>query len=169
MTDGRGLADFNSASAAELTTALLTLTHSAVWAGDLADGRPYPDLDALLDRSDQILAGIGVDQIDSALSGHPRIGERATGLDAESADRSAREQAGMESAHVEVTRALARANQSYEARFGRIYLVAAAGLSAPELLAKALGRLQNDPMTELEVVRTELARITRRRLMGRFG
>ena len=34
---------------------------------------------------------------------------------------------------------------AYEKRFGRIYLVAAAGLSATELLAKARARLGNDP------------------------
>jgi 2-oxo-4-hydroxy-4-carboxy-5-ureidoimidazoline decarboxylase len=53
---------------------------------------------------------------------------------------------------------------AYEDRFGRIYLVAAAGRSAEELLALLEARLDNDPETELDVVRRELARITRLRL-----
>ena len=51
-----------------------------------------------------------------------------------------------------------------EERFGRIYLVAAAGRSAGELLGLLRERLDNDPVTELGVVRGELARITRLRL-----
>ena len=60
--------------------------------------------------------------------------------------------------------AMARGNAAYEERFGRIYLVAAAGRSAEELLGLLEARLGNDPGTELGVVRRELARITRLRL-----
>ena len=47
----------------------------------------------------------------------------------------------MNTADAEQKRELAEVNAAYEQRFGRIYLVAAAGLSAAELLAKAQARL----------------------------
>ena len=66
----------------------------------------------------------------------------------------------MSQADASLQAAMARGNADYEERFGRIYLVAAAGRSAEELLALLTARLRNDPGPELDVVRTELARIT---------
>ena len=162
-----GLAGFNAADALDVRDRLLKLTAAPAWAEELTSDRPYESLDALLNRSDELLATVGEDQIDAALAGHPRIGERARAehFDDESAARSAREQAGMNSADAAQKEALARANEAYEQRFGRIYLVAAAGLSAADLLAKAQSRLRNEPGAELDVVRFELAKITRTRLL----
>ena len=70
----------------------------------------------------------------------------------------------MSRASASLQEAMARGNADYEQRFGRIYLVAAAGRSAEDLLALLRSRLNNDPDTELDVVRTELAIITRQRL-----
>ena len=110
------------------------------------------------------MSGLDETQIDSALAGHPRIGERAAGVDEESAARSAKEQSAMSQADTGVQEAVNQGNVDYEERFGRIYLVAAAGRSADELLSLLHQRLDNDPVTELEVVRQELARISRIRL-----
>ncbi len=72
----------------------------------------------------------------------------------------------MSHAETDVQEAITRGNAEYEKRFGRIYLVAAAGRSADELLSLLQQRLDNDPATELEVVRGELARISRIRLIS---
>ena len=154
----------NTADAEELRPRLLALTESPAWADELIARRPYDDLDALLTASDEIVLALPEAQIDAALAGHPRIGEKATGLDAESAARSASEQAGMSHANSSVQAAMARGNAGYEERFGRIYLVAAAGRSAEDLLGYLHVRLDNSPEVELETVRGELARITRLRL-----
>ncbi len=159
----------DAANADEAHSLLLTLTASPAWAGAVVAGRPYGDVTTLLDHSDALVAALSEDEVDAALSGHPRIGERAPSLDAGSAARSAREQAGMAEAGDRLKDAMAAANADYEARFGRIYLVAAAGRSAEELLALAEQRQANDPATELDVVRRELARITRLRLADTFG
>jgi 2-oxo-4-hydroxy-4-carboxy-5-ureidoimidazoline decarboxylase len=166
-SDTPGLATFNAADADDVRARLLTLTASPRWAEDLVADRPYADVDAVLARSDELLRAADEDQIDAALAGHPRIGERATAehFDDESAARSAREQAGVGSADADQKRQLAAVNAAYEQRFGRIYLVAAAGLSAAELLAKARARLGNEPEAELTVIRAELATITRTRLL----
>ncbi|MGA8248042.1 MAG: 2-oxo-4-hydroxy-4-carboxy-5-ureidoimidazoline decarboxylase [Nocardioides sp.] len=159
----------DAANADDVRDLLLTLTASPAWAGAVVAGRPYGDVDALLDHSDALVGALPEGEVDAALSGHPRIGEGAPSLDADSAARSAREQAGMAVADDRVKEAMASANADYEARFGRIYLVAAAGRTAEELLALVEQRLSNDPATELDVVRRELARITRLRLADTFG
>jgi 2-oxo-4-hydroxy-4-carboxy-5-ureidoimidazoline decarboxylase len=56
------------------------------------------------------------------------------------------------------------ANRAYEQRFGRIYLVCAAGRSGAELLADLRARLANDPDTEFAVTVRELGKIALLRL-----
>jgi 2-oxo-4-hydroxy-4-carboxy-5-ureidoimidazoline decarboxylase len=159
----------DAANADEARTLLLTLNAAPSWADQVVAGRPYGDVGTLLDRSDTLVSELSEGEVDAALAGHPRIGERAQSLDAEAAARSAREQSGMASADDELRAELVRGNADYEARFGRIYLVAAAGRSAPELLGLLRERLGNDAAAELDVVRRELARITRLRLADTFG
>jgi 2-oxo-4-hydroxy-4-carboxy-5-ureidoimidazoline decarboxylase len=65
-----------------------------------------------------------------------------------------------------VRSALGEGNRAYEAKFGHIYLVCAAGRSGEELLAILRARLDNDPATERQVMRTELMKINRLRLAG---
>jgi len=163
------LADLNHAPAQELRPRLLALTAAPQWADALVSARPYADLDSLLDASDELVVSLDESQVDAALAGHPRIGESGEGLDREPAARSAAEQSGMATADTATLDAMARGNAAYEKKFGRIYLVAAAGLSADELLALLRKRLQHDPEHELDVVRSELARITRLRLQSSWG
>ncbi len=155
---------FNTIPAHELRVRLLALTHAPQWADALLARRPYADFDELLTVSDALVTALPSDEIDSALAGHPRIGENAEGLDAESAARSAREQAAMSEADAEMQLQMARGNADYERRFGRIYLVAAAGRSAEEMVDLLHERLDNSDDVELDVVRAELARITRTRV-----
>jgi len=61
-------------------------------------------------------------------------------------------------------RSLAEGNRAYEERFGHVYLVRAAGRSGEELLALLRERLRNDPDTEAEIVRAQLAEITALRI-----
>lgn len=163
------LSELNRSPAEDLRPRLLRLTESPAWADALLAGRPYADAEALLATSDEIIRSLPEQEVDAALAGHPRIGERAAGLDPEQAARSAREQAGMARADASVQADMARGNAAYEDRFGRIYLVAAAGRTAEDLLGFLLERLDNDPAVELDVVRGELATITRRRLTDELG
>lgn len=159
------LADLNGAADDALRRRLLALTASPEWADALLAARPFADLATLLDTSDHVIAHLDESQVDAALAGHPRIGERAAHLDDEAAARSAKEQAGMSQADTAVRDAMARGNTLYEERFGRIYLVSAAGRSAEDLLSLLEERLGNGPGSELDVVRGELAGITRLRLI----
>ncbi|MFI9401779.1 2-oxo-4-hydroxy-4-carboxy-5-ureidoimidazoline decarboxylase [Nocardia sp. NPDC052316] len=156
--DGAGLAWFHALPADRATEALLTCCSSPAFARGLVEGRPYPSVDALLDTADAVLAGLPESEIDRALAGHPRIGERPDTA------ASAREQAGVATAADAVRSALAAGNRAYEARFGHRYLVCASGRSGSELLAILEDRLGNDAETERRVMRTELAKINRIRL-----
>jgi 2-oxo-4-hydroxy-4-carboxy-5-ureidoimidazoline decarboxylase len=94
------------------------------------------------------------------LRAHPRIGEGGGA----SADWSRQEQAGVGGADQDVRERLARGNAAYEARFGHVFLISAAGRDATEILAALQARLGNDPGTELRVAAAEHRRITRLRI-----
>jgi 2-oxo-4-hydroxy-4-carboxy-5-ureidoimidazoline decarboxylase len=103
--------------------------------------------------------------VTAALADHPRIGERPSG-DSASAAMSGREQAGVDAGDAELRRRLAEGNRRYEERFGRIYLVRAAGRGGQELVDLLEQRLANDAATELAVTRQQLGEIALLRLQG---
>ena len=155
---GIGLDAFNRLPAAQARDALLACCRANRWAAQVADGRPYPSRPALLAAAAGALTDADVSE---ALAGHPRIGQ-APAAGHSSFSRS--EQSGVAGADDSVRAELAAGNQAYEARFGHIYLVCAAGRSAPELLAILRGRLGHDPETERQAVRAELIKINDLRL-----
>ncbi len=64
---------------------------------------------------------------------------------------------------------LAEANRHYEARFGHVFLIAAAGKSADEILAALRARMDNEPVTEARVAAAEHRKIARMRLERMLG
>jgi OHCU decarboxylase len=150
---------FNQLSDEEAAAQLLAVCHSRRWAKEVAAGRPYADLAALQRAADEVWLGLGPEDWLEAFAAHPRIGE-AGGA---SADWSRQEQAGVGGAS-DVQERLARGNADYEARFGHVFLISAAGRDATEILAALTDRLGNDPATELRVAAEEHRRITRLRL-----
>lgn len=128
-------------------------------------GRPYAGLDDLLATARDAATAWTDEEVTAALADHPRIGERPTGSGTGAA-MAGREQAGVDPADEELRRRLAEGNRRYEERFGRIYLVRAAGRSGAELADLLEQRLANDPATELAVTRGELAEIALLRLEG---
>jgi 2-oxo-4-hydroxy-4-carboxy-5-ureidoimidazoline decarboxylase len=155
-----GLAALNALPADAARQSLLACCSSARWADEMVSGRPYASADELLARSDRAVAGLAQADLEQALAGHPRIG-RPSGP---AGGWSRREQAGVQAAEQGTIQALAEGNEAYERRFGHIYLVRASGRDGAELLALLRDRLGNDPGTEWEVVRRELAQINRIRL-----
>lgn len=159
--DGLGLAAFNSLQPEQAESILTACCSSSRWARLVVDGRPYPTVDEVCRAADAALHVLAERDIDEALDGHPRIGERPS---ASHSVWSNQEQAGISNAAADVHAALADRNRLYEERFGHVYLVCATGRNAEELLATLNDRLGNDPATERRVVRTELAKINRIRL-----
>lgn len=137
---------------------LLACCSSPRWAAEVASGRPFGSASEVLARSDRSVATLSQADLQEALAGHPRIGDRSR------PGWSKGEQAGVQAADRATAQALVEGNAAYERRFGHIYLVCATGRSGPELLALLRERIGNDPAAESDVVRRELAKINQIRL-----
>ncbi len=116
------------------------------WADDVLAGQPYDDQDALIAAADAAARELTDEELDQALSGHPRIGERggAPGMSAQ----SQKEQSGVDPNAGDTAARLKAGNAAYEERFDRVFLIRAAGRDAEEILSHLLRRLQNDDETE---------------------
>ena len=143
---------------AEARAALRACCGAGRWVERMLTQRPFKNADEVFASAERIWWDIGREDWLEAFAAHPRIGER-TGDAA-----AAREQAGAETAGVATKAALAEANRAYEARFGYIYIVCAAGKSGEEMLALCRTRLANPPETELRIAAEEQLKITRLRL-----
>lgn len=159
--------EFDAAPAADAAAELMPCCASRRWVSGLVSGRPYARLDRLTAASDALLARLDWSELESALAGHPRIGERAGG-NGRAEGWSRQEQAGAAAVADPVRQELATANRAYEQRFGHVFLICATGLSAESMLAALRSRLRNDPVAEREVVRGELTKIVRLRLAKAF-
>jgi OHCU decarboxylase len=157
---GRGVQWFNELPAEEAEGVLQVACHSRRWAAQVAAGRPYPEVDAVLASADQIWLALTPQDWREALDAHPRIGEQG----GRSAEFSRREQAAFGAAAADVQAAIASGNVDYEARFGHVFLISAEGRGADEILANLRARLTNDPDVEIRVAAEEHRRITRLRL-----
>lgn len=76
------------------------------------------------------------------------------------------EQAGVDPADAGVAQALAQGNRDYEEKFGRVFLIRAAGRTAPEILQALNERLANSPTEEDTIVAQQLREIAVLRLEG---
>jgi 2-oxo-4-hydroxy-4-carboxy-5-ureidoimidazoline decarboxylase len=159
----------NAGDDTEAAELLRPCNASTAWAAAIVAGRPYTDLTALSAASDAVVEALPWPDVEEALAAHPRIGDRPSDAASTENKWSRREQAGVAGADQAVLADLAAGNAAYEARFGHVYLVCASGRSAGDLLDTVRRRLDNDPTEERDVVRTELAAITRLRLAKLLG
>ena len=111
------------------------------WADDVLAGQPYAGRAALLGAAHAAARSLTDDELDQALSGHPRIGERGGA-------QSQQEQSGVDPSAGDTAARLAAGNAAYEERFDRVFLIRAAGRDADQILAELDRRLGNDDATE---------------------
>lgn len=159
------IAEFDALAPGEAASLLLRCADIPSFAVAVAAGRPYGTVDNLLAAVREQTTCWTEAEVDAALADHPRIGERPAGSGPTAAIAS-REQAGVDPEDEPLRQRLAEGNRRYEERFGRIYLVRAAGRTGPELLDLLEQRLAHDPATELSVTRSQLAEIALLRLEG---
>lgn len=162
---------FNAMGQDEAAATVRPCADIAAWVDAVVADRPYADVDALVAHGEALAATWTGAEVEQALADHPRIGERHAG-DGASAAMSASEQSGVASGaggDADVRQRIAAGNAAYEQRFGRVFLVRAAGRSAEEILEQLDRRLDHDPTTELEVTRGQLAEIAALRLRGLFA
>ncbi len=144
----------------------------------MAAARPFSSVEQLTARADSIWHSLDRQDWLEAFAAHPRIGEGgsaasggpagAGGADASTASHAAgwseEEQAGTRLANDRQRERLIAQNRAYEARFGHIFIICAAGKSAGEMLARLEERLTNDPDRELRVAAGEQRKIAHLRL-----
>ena len=82
------------------------------FAPQLAAGRPYPSVEALVARAEAVSRALPWPEVAGALAAHPRIGDRVQGASAEAA-ASRREQSAMGAAGAELRAAVVAGNRAY--------------------------------------------------------
>ncbi len=141
------LESFNAASGESARELLLVCLDVPRWADEIAAGRPYADLGEVASAMGTASSTITDDELERALARHPRIGERAD-AQKHDAEHSAREQSGVDGADAALAEDLRAGNLAYEERFGRVFIIRAAGRDGPEILRELRRRLANDDATE---------------------
>ena len=159
------LDEFNDEPPDRAAEAVRACNAAPRFAAELVAGRPYPDVDSLVARAEEVARALPWDEVSVALAAHPRIGDRPEGSSAEAA-ASRREQSSMTDADASTRAALVDGNRAYEERFGHVFLIRAAGRSPGEMLAELRRRLANDADTERTEATEQLAQITALRVKG---
>ena len=138
---------------------MLSCCASRRFASSVAAGRPYATPQALQAAISSAFSSLTWDDVLEAMAGHPRVGDRVTGM-------SAAEQSGVTDGS---RAALVAGNVAYEERFGHVFLICATGLTGDEMLAALRERLSNPPGAERAVVTGELLKITQLRARALAG
>ncbi|GAA3636706.1 2-oxo-4-hydroxy-4-carboxy-5-ureidoimidazoline decarboxylase [Microbacterium awajiense] len=157
------LAEFNALPAPEAAEIVAVWAAVPAWVDTLVAARPYTRVDGLAQTARDAATAWTRADLDAALAHHPRIGERPTTTGAEAA-ASRSEQASMTDAAADITARIAAGNAAYEERFGRVFLIRAAGRSPAEMLSELERRLGNDDETEASEALDQLAQIALLRL-----
>jgi 2-oxo-4-hydroxy-4-carboxy-5-ureidoimidazoline decarboxylase len=152
-----GLARLNALPDGEAVEVLLGCCSAPGWARRVAGRRPFGSVDDLLAAADAAWAAREPGELEAAMAGHPRIGERRLSA------QSRQEQSGVGSDPGAI-QALQEANAAYEDRFGHVFLICATGRGPDEVLAELRRRMAHDPATELEVAAAEIGKINALRL-----
>ncbi|MBT2512618.1 2-oxo-4-hydroxy-4-carboxy-5-ureidoimidazoline decarboxylase [Arthrobacter sp. ISL-30] len=159
------LAEFNSVDRVDVVDVLRPCLDIDRWVDQIADARPFTDRNALLDFANEAARPFTSAEVQGALSHHPRIGDRPNAQTTEAA-MSRSEQSGVDPSDDGVAAALAKGNREYEEKFGRVFLIRAAGRTAPEILAALQERLGHTPEEEDAIVAQQLREIALLRLEG---
>jgi allantoicase len=161
-----GIERFNGLSKAQARKALLDCCGSTRWAEQMLKQRPFPDSATMLQASDAALTALQPSDWLEAFAHHPAIGaKRARKHQSATARRwSSGEQSAAQKAAPDVLAPLAAANQTYQSKFGHVFLICASGKSGEEILSALQRRLSNDPEAELRIASEEQRKITRLRL-----
>lgn len=128
--------------------------------------QPYPNLEALITRANEVWWSLDPNDWLEAFRSHPRIGEKkaAEKVSVQSQQWSGQEQAGMSNASQQTAASLSALNYAYEQKFGYIFIICATGKTSAEMLSSLHERLQHDPDTELPIAAAEQGKITGLRL-----
>ena len=160
------LEGWNACDAEHAETEVLPCCGSRAWARAIAARRPLAEPAEVLRAAIEVWEELPEGAWMEAFASHPRIGQRAAPPSAtsRSAAWSRGEQRSAMLGDTHVQQELQTWNELYEGRFGRVFLICAAGLSAREILAELKRRMNNEPEAELVEAAEQQQRITALRL-----
>ena len=160
---GAGLPAFNAMDDDAARERLLVCLDVPRWADAVLAGRPYASIDEVEAAMTAASATITDDELEQALARHPRIGERADAQKHDAA-HSTREQSGVDRSDADLARRLEEGNRAYEERFGRVFIVRAAGRSGSDILDHLRRRLDNTDELERAATIDQLTQIAQLRI-----
>ena len=154
----------------KLEEELLRCCGSRAWVNKMLAFFPIDGFEKLLKIAEEKWYQCSEKDWKEAFTQHPKIGdiESLKKKFATTANWASREQAGATNASQETLEALAEGNQSYENKFGYIFIVCATGKSAEEMLGMLESRLLNEPKDEIRIAAAEQNKITKIRLEKLF-
>lgn len=139
------------------------------WIDAVAAHAPYASTADLLDVARDAARSLTSSEIDEALVEHARIGEVSAAAPEQARRFSAAEQDSADAGDEPLAAAVADGNRAYETRFGRIFLIRAAGRTRAQILAELHRRLALSTDDEAEIVGRELRDIALLRLEALAG
>ena len=157
------LDEFNAADASAAASIVGVWAAIPAWVDAVVADRPYASVDALTSHAAALADARMVRERGIEIGDAPLVGQRPIGAGAEAA-ASRREQASMTDAAAGVTAAIAAGNSAYEQRFGRVFLIRAAGRTPEQILTELQRRLRHDDETEAAEALGQLAEIAILRL-----
>ncbi len=158
------LEQWNGMPAEDASAAVLPCCASRAWAAALVARRPLETLPELLAASDSAWWSLSPQDWSEAFAAHPRLGEQhAAAALSQAIAWSEQEQASLK-AEEEMRARILENNRAYEERFGRVFLLRAAGRTATEVLAIQQKRLRNTAEAELREAAEQQREITHSRL-----
>lgn len=158
--------EFNLLGAQDARAALALCCVSDNWISGVLAGRPYGSRAALLASATEVWSRLLSEDYLQAFDGHPNIGDVTSLREsyAASGDLAASEQAGIQDAQEDTIERLALGNNTYEDRYGYIFIVCASGKSAIEMCDLLDARLGNTPEVEIGIAAEEQRKIFTLRL-----
>jgi 2-oxo-4-hydroxy-4-carboxy-5-ureidoimidazoline decarboxylase len=154
-------------SDSELRAALTAALSVERWITEVAAAAPFASGAELLRVAHSAATPLSEGEITEAIAHHPRIGEKPVGEGtAQTFSRS--EQQSVDAEDADLGAALAAGNAAYEEKFGRVFLIRAAGRSRAEILGELQRRMQLDDSDELVIVGEQLRDIAVLRLEKLF-
>lgn len=144
----------------ELRAALQASLAVDRWVDDVLRAAPFDSPAHLLAVAAQAATPLSESEIEGAIAHHPRIGEQPVGAGA-AQEFSRNEQAGLGVARWDeaLTESLLAGNRAYEQRFGRIFIIRAAGRTPAAILEQLEHRLTLSNSSEREIVGEQLREI----------
>lgn len=165
MAGNDGLAEFNRADASRLDREfdLKFDMLSPAFRARLLGARPYASIADLIAAAQNDADGLPEEDLLAMQATVARIGLRLSGDDHH--ERwSLQESGGIDRDDDEVQRQFALANQTYEKRFDRVFLISAEGMTGTEILNEIERRTGLDDTTEMAALRSEFRKLLAVRL-----